>query len=367
MYSFVIRSARRRRRLKLALSNLSLYCVAHAVVDAACAALVLSHLYSGRTETAYFAFLILIYNALAFAGQPLIGFFSDKYKLSYEVAIAGCVATTVSVFLYVFPMLSVVLAGIGNAMFHVGGGVTSLNLYRGKAAAPGIFVAPGAFGLMIGTLIGRSGSFSVASFAFLLLCCGAGILFIKQPHIDYSTSSELSFEPYHIIMLLLLGSISIRSFIGIAVNFTWKSDVSLLVCLTLAIVLGKALGGILGDKFGWRKVTVAGLILSAPLVAAGNYPLAGILGMFLFNLTMPVTLTAVANLLPGYPGFAFGMTTLALVTGVFIMYLPFTIILSSKVIAMGIILISAFMLNKALTLYFNDSLEEKIKKIDINI
>ena len=367
MYSFVIRSARRKRRLKLAVSNLSIYCVAHAVVDAACAALVLSHLSSGRTGMADFAFMILLYNALAFAGQPLIGYISDKYKLSYEVAIAGCVATTISIFLHIFPTISVVLAGIGNAMFHVGGGITSLNLFRGKAAAPGIFVAPGAFGLMIGTLIGKSGSFSIATFAFLLLCCGAGILYIKQPHIDYSTSSELSFEPYPIIVLLLLGSISIRSLIGFVVNFTWKSDLFLLVCLTLAVVLGKALGGIIGDKLGWRKVTVVGLILSAPLVALGSYPLAGILGMFLFNLTMPVTLTAVANLLSGFPGFAFGMTTLALVTGVFITYLPFTAILSNKLIAMAIIFISAFMLNKALRLYFNNGFEEKVKKINIHI
>jgi hypothetical protein len=39
--------------------------------------------------------------------------------------------------------------------------------------------------------------------------------------------------------------------------------------------------------------------------------------MFLLNLTMPVTLAAVADTLPGRPAFAFGLTCLALILGAF--------------------------------------------------
>ena len=370
MYIFPIRTISRisrKRRLKWAITTLAVYGAAHAIVDAACAALVLSHLSSGRVETGYFALLIIIYNALAFMTQPLIGLISDRFKISYTFAAIGCVLAAISALLYEYPMISVVIAGLGNAFFHVGGGIISLNVFRHKASAPGMFVAPGALGLLVGTVIGVSGSYVSPTFMFLLLCSGVGILLLKQPKIVYSTSSELRFEPYHLIMLLLLCSISIRGIVGFVVNFSWGSNKLLIICLTIAIVLGKGIGGILGDKFGWRRITMVGLLLSAPLIAFGNYPLAGILGMFLFNLTMPIILTAVANLLPGYPGFAFGMNSLALVTGVFITYFSIGSFLSNDWIVFGIILFSAVMLNKSLGLYLGDSEKVKIKELNIKI
>lgn len=353
--------------MKLAVINLSVYGFAHAAVDAACAAVVLSHMSSGRAQGSYLMFLIMLYNVLAFGLQPLIGLISDKRRLFYQVASAGCAVTCIACLFYTYSLASVILAGIGNAMFHVGGGIMSLNLFRGKAAAPGIFVAPGALGLAAGTLIGKSGGFTASPFIVALIFLAAGILFLRRPHIEHVPHVIKSFEPYHVILLLLLASISIRALVGTAVRFPWKSNLLLLILLTLAIVLGKGIGGIVADRYGWRKVTVVGLILSAPLIAFGNHPIAGIAGMFLFNLTMPVTLAAVGNMLPELPGFAFGMTTLALVTGVFITYLPFTSFLGNSGVTFFIVLASAAMLNKALSLYFEEGSASKVKKLNINI
>ena len=47
---------------------------------------------------------------------------------------------------------------------------------------------------------------------------------------------------------------------------------------------------------------------------AGN-PYAGVTAVFLFNMTMPVTLGALGRMLPGVKGFAFGTLTLALFAG----------------------------------------------------
>ena len=47
-------------------------------------------------------------------------------------------------------------------------------------------------------------------------------------------------------------------------------------------------------------------------------PLPGLLAVFLFNMTMPMTLWAAAQLLPGAKGFGFGLLTFALFVG----YLP---------------------------------------------
>jgi len=69
---------------------------------------------------------------------------------------------------------------------------------------------------------------------------------------------------------------------------------------------------------------VGGLALSIPLLAfAPDLAALAILGVLLFNLTMPVTLAATANLLRGRPGLAFGLTCLALEVGFWLGKLPF--------------------------------------------
>ena len=80
--------------------------------------------------------------------------------------------------------------------------------------------------------------------------------------------------------------------------------------------IGKAAGGALGDWLGARNVGVASLLLSLPCLAFGSsVPLVAMAGIVLFNLTMPITLCALASRLPGHPGLAFGVTTLALLIG----------------------------------------------------
>ncbi len=86
--------------------------------------------------------------------------------------------------------------------------------------------------------------------------------------------------------------------------------------LTTALVLGKAAGGVLADRYGRIFVGVGALVASLPLLFfATRSPAAGVAGMLLFNMTMPVTLVAVADTLDERPGFAFGLTCLALMTG----------------------------------------------------
>jgi hypothetical protein len=70
--------------------------------------------------------------------------------------------------------------------------------------------------------------------------------------------------------------------------------------LTISIFLGKGLGGIIADKFGWMRVAILSLISSAIILPFGSaIPLLGIFGIFLFNITMPITLVSIVNLMPG--------------------------------------------------------------------
>lgn len=87
------------------------------------------------------------------------------------------------------------------------------------------------------------------------------------------------------------------------------------------VVLGKAFGGILGDRYGLKKVGLIGLTFAAILLTYGRMdrPLS-LLGILAFNITMPITLTLLANGFKKYKGFVFGLTTTALVTGFILDY-----------------------------------------------
>jgi len=132
----------------------------HAKVDAICVGVVFSLHKNQTVSLDNFGILVILYNVLAFGIQALLGFAVDFFKSPRLAVLLGCILTSSSAFTFIyFPVLAVVLAGIGNALFHVGGGSICLNLTPKKASAPGIFVAPGALGLMIGTLLGRNGQF----------------------------------------------------------------------------------------------------------------------------------------------------------------------------------------------------------------
>lgn len=114
----------------------------------------------------------------------------------------------------------------------------------------------------------------------------------------------------------LLAVVIFRSLLGLAANLPWKTDFGLLaVC---AVAGGKAAGGYLADRFGMFPTATASLCLSAICFLGGNHPVAGLGALFLFNMTMPLTLWAMARLFPGMKGFSFGLLTF----GLFLGFLP---------------------------------------------
>ena len=335
------------------IQNLTVYGLSHAAIDASCAAVAFSLLSSKSITNEYFIQLVVIYNVIAFGSQTLFGLLVDKYRCPKLSAISGSIITASAILVsFLLPLYAIILAGIGNALFHVGGGIISLNLTKNKASAPGIFVAPGALGLLIGTLYGKSGYFTGWPLLIIIAILCTHMYYTKYPEINYKTEEKINTNYFESIILMLLMAIVARSVIGSVVVFPWKSDIFLLVTLTSAIVLGKAFGGIIGDKYGWQKVGVISLLISAPLLTFGAaIPGASILGMFLFNFTMPITLVAISNILPGRPGFSFGLTTLALIIGFLPIYADTGSFLSQSFSVFVIIISSSIVLYYALFLY----------------
>ncbi len=332
--------------------SLLTYGLTHALVDATCAAAVFSLLRIDQLGLRTFFGLVVLYDTLAFALQAPFGALLDRLHLMKLLAMAGCLLTAISLLCLRQPYLAIGLAGIGNALFHVGGGAFSLGLAPQKAAIPGLFVAPGALGLCLGTLLGQSAQAPVWPLGALLLAAIMAIALVGSTCPTVAPASrKLSVLP---VILLLLLSIVIRSLVGLALSFSWKADLRLLLLLTTAVFCGKAAGGILGDRLGWLGTSLAGLALAAPLLAFGSgYPYLAIPGIFLFNLTMPVTLTAIADLLPGQAGFAFGLTTLALVTGAYPTFTAWQQPLGGRWATLALVAVSIAAVFFGLKLYFS--------------
>lgn len=336
------------------------YSWGHGLIDAACAGVVFSILSRQLVTASDFFCGVIVYNILAFGGQSLLGLLIDRYRAPRASAIIGCFLVATSfLFINFWTPLVFVLAGVGNALYHLGGGTVSLNLTPGKASAPGIFVAPGALGLLIGTVLGKAGQFNFVIFGILVVATAFIIYFTKIPVIDYARkkliNSEKTENIWDGILLLMLTSIAIRSLVGLSVAFPWKSDLALLVYLTIGVVLGKALGGILGDKFGWMRVGVGALVLSVPLMIGGvNVPALGIAGALLFQMTMPITLVIITGVFPGRPAFAFGLTCLALIVGALPVFTPFKAFFSSTLSVVVFTMISAISLYFGLKMFFKN-------------
>jgi len=341
-------------RKNIIAQNLAVFGLTHALVDATCAVVVLSMAGIQNLAIQDSVYLIVLYNVLAFALQVPLGLLVDKYRNPRAAAILGGLLVALSTGLvFLSPIFAVITAGIGNALFHLGGGTISLNLMPGRATPPGIFVAPGAVGLFAGGLIAKSGNFQgIWFFGLIILACLA-MAKVEIPKINYMAETAGPKANYlEMAILLLFISIVVRSLVGSVLAFPWKSDFSLVVVMVFAVLLGKALGGVLADMFGWRKVAAGALLASAPLVTFGAAtPEVAIMGLFLFNMTMPVTLTAISNMLPGRPGFAFGLNCLALIIGAFPSFTKMRLVFVDKTLILLVVLASVGALYYGLGMY----------------
>ena len=273
------------------------YAAVHFLVDGLCAWAML-----GRLGGSYGG--LLVYNFCAFALQLPLGAVLDRLggrKMPLCFAWWGCALTVLGAWLHP------AVLGLGNALFHVGGGVDVIR-DGGKCEKLGIFVAPGAMGLFAGGLLaGKMPWLTVfAGAAMAALLC-----LVRSP-------GELSAEPSRknpvFLAVCCFFVVVLRSFVGFQVVFSWKTG-ALAFAAVLAVVLGKMAGGVLAARFGSRAVTVCSLTAAAVCYPWGEIPAFGLLALLCFNMTMPLTLYALWRRFPGFPGTVFGSLTLALFVG----------------------------------------------------
>ncbi len=284
----------------------AIYSALHFLVDGVCALAMFGWL---RGNPAGF----LLYNFWAFAMQFPLGAILDRVehpRMPRYFALAGCVLTLLGT------AVGPAVLGLGNALFHVGGGVEIIGEDSAKdkgGALLGIFVAPGALGLYVGRLL--------AGNPWGLVPGMLGMALLLWRLMPKATAGKAEPSPGKgngwAVAGICFAVVVLRSYVGMAVSFPWKAG-ALGFLATLAVVGGKMLGGLLGAKFGGKAVAACSLLLAALGFALGDWPVFGLLALLCFNMTMPLTLYALWRRFPEYPGATFGALTL----GLFLGFLP---------------------------------------------
>jgi MFS transporter, FSR family, fosmidomycin resistance protein len=312
------------------------YSVYHALVDFVCSFTVIGTV-SRCTGSAFAAAgAVLLYDFCAFVLQPFVGLLDDRFHHSNRFAAAGCILVGLGTFFTGLPILAVIMMGIGNACFHIGGGAAVIAAATRKATAAGIFVAPGAIGLSAGAVLSPGTPFSPAACLALMAVCAAG-LFVSYTGMEKESYKFFKIPTgvlYGAVAAFLLTSVFTRSYVGFAVSMPWKTTAVLSLSAAAAAAFGKALGGILGDGFGYIPVAVTGLTVSAVLLPFFNmYSVPALAGLVFFNLSMPLVLAAITDIFPGHTGFAFGLNSSMLFPGVFFAAVPGSSLLLAAVTA----------------------------------
>ncbi len=297
---------------------LAIYSVGHFFVDLACAYL----MFSLPSTDGDRLLEIILYNFCAFALQMPMGLMADKLNRNGAVAAIGLCFTVASFLFSGTPLICVVILGLGNCLYHIGGGVDVLNFSDKKQWMLGVFVSPGAFGLFLGGLIAESGRLSIPNGGLILLVIIFAIIFLihathalNKPSFNASFSVKPVGRAPFLAMTCLFAVVILRSYVGITLYTPWKTGMLFSVLAVLGLALGKAVGGFLADRSGTMQAALISLALSSVLFLFSENALFGILSILLFNMTMPLTLFAMAKIFPCARGFAFGCLTFALFLG----------------------------------------------------
>ena len=292
-------------------SGLTAACAAgHFFIDFLCA----WALFRFCRPTERWAEVMLCYNFCAFALQMPLGLLADRFRQDRSFMVLGSLLVGAACLaLGPRPMALAMTAGVGNALYHVGGGVAVLHAYEKKAGPLGLFVSPGAFGIFFGTLLGKAGTEILAPSLIGLAACLALAWLLRGGDRPAPMDPFRLEAPLAAVVCLFL-VVCLRSFVGFLFSFPWKTG-WWSVAAVCAVVLGKTAGGYVSDRAGMKWTSLASLGLAALGFLFSASPVCGVLALFLFNMSMPITLRAAADALPGLKGFSFGLLTFALFLG----------------------------------------------------
>jgi MFS family permease len=295
-----------------------LYSYTHFIVEVVC------FFYLTRvTKDALWIWLIpFIYDGLAFVPQSLIGYYADKHQKK-RIWLFGTFLLFLAMLQYglnvSYSLFTLILLCLGNAFLHVAGAEATLNSSNGKISPAAIFVSGGSFGVITGKLLAKTALNPFILLIFIITIIPA--CYLSETLMDKkSTSKKFDFikkglNPYLVIFIAFF-VVVIRGYMGYGIPTSWNKTVFQTVLLFVTMGIGKALGGILSDKFGMRKVAIISTLLAVPFLCFGDkIMIVSLIGVMMFSMTMAITLAILVSVLKDNPGLAFGITTIGLFLG----------------------------------------------------
>ena len=115
--------------MKNKIGFVSIYSLCHFIVDFVCAIFILGKLPYIANANSEFIISVITYNFFAFAFQVPLGYILDKFKNYKYIAIIGlCLIGLCYLINFNNVFILATMVGIGNALFHLEGGVNIFSL-----------------------------------------------------------------------------------------------------------------------------------------------------------------------------------------------------------------------------------------------
>jgi MFS transporter, FSR family, fosmidomycin resistance protein len=298
------------------------------------------------TQIGWIAF---VFNMTSSLLQPVVGFYSDKKPKPYLLPIAMLCSLLGMLSLafaptYVLVLLSVILVGMGSAIFHpesskvahmaagtrkgLAQSIFQVGGNTGSALAPAmtllIFIPLGQFGSIWFTLVALVGFFTLLYVAKWYKDVLPTVQQMSKRNVVTSiTTQKKSIFLISVLIFLVFARSWYGSGIGAYYQFFLMDQYNLslgdaqlyLFVYLIAGAIGTFFGGPLADKFGMRRVIVLSFLITAPFsIALPHVPLTvallflPIIG-FVFSASFSITVIYGQYLFPGKVGTVSGLIT----------------------------------------------------------
>ena len=273
--------------------------------------------------------VVIIYDFFAFVPQAIIGDFHNRHK-SMNIGIIGVLCFVLSLILinsqnqFLF-YLSLLSLSIGNAILHETGAIATISVSDNHVFPSALFVSGGVFGILLSRFLSIA-NISIywllipIMFILVVVCltskewCKVDIVYT-----EFDIVKDVSKSSFVLIVTLVV--VATRSFLGCILPTGWRKTMFDLVLLYFSLGIGKAVGGLLCDIYGYKFVTIISTLVCIPFIILGNYNmLLSLIGILIFSMNMSITYALVLNVYKQNPGVAFGITTIGLFIGVLPMF-----------------------------------------------
>lgn len=292
----------------------------HFLMDGLC--ICCMYLLAPGFETGVVVGAVLTYNILAFMSQPLTGILADRLEQRHWLLLMSALLLTVAVAMasltgkveWMITLVAVVL-GAGNSLFHVWGGKQTVVKMGNDIRALGVFVSTGALGLAVGLVFCSW----VLLYGLLLAFVVLAVTYVRWDDTGVSSwfpsLKTMSSVTIWTFVVLLMLCVCYRSFAGEVFSKGITKSHSLILTIGAVAMLGKMAGGWIARWMGILPSVMVILAGVALCFLFRNDLWVLLLGIFLMNCTMPITLYLANLLLPKREGLAFGLLAAALIPG----------------------------------------------------